>query len=32
MINNGQIGDTEPSDNMLRKAKHTSSSILSYRV
>ena len=26
------MGDTEPSDNMFRKAKHTSSSILSFRV
>ena len=29
---NGQMGDTEPPNNMLHKAKHTSSSILSYRV
>ena len=26
------MGDTEPPNNMLPKAKHTSSSILSYRV
>ena len=29
---NGQMGDAEPPNNMLHKAKHTSSSILSYRV
>ena len=26
------MGDTEPPNNMLHKAKHTNSSILSYRV
>ena len=26
------MGDTEPPNNMLPKAKHTNSSILSYRV
>ena len=29
---NGQMADTEPPNNMLPKATHTSSSILSYRV
>ena len=29
---NGKMGDTKPPNNMLPKAKHTSSSILSYRV
>ena len=27
-----KMGDTEPSNKMLHKTKHTSSSILSYRV
>ena len=29
---NGKMGDTEPPHNMLHKTKHTSHSILSYRV
>ena len=31
-LKNGLMGDTEPPYNMLPKAKHTSSSVLSYRI
>ena len=29
---NGYMGDIEPPNNMLHKAKHTNSSMLSYRI